>query len=70
MTIETPCNAHFELSAGHVAVARSCGVGWWEEWVLVRDQDWRRVAELLLDERASMGVGDFKTQIASEGSRS
>ena len=40
MTIETPYNAHFEFSpAGHVALARSCGDGWWEEWVCVCNQD-------------------------------
>jgi hypothetical protein len=70
MAIETPYNAHFELSpSGHVALARSCGGGWWEEWVLVRNQDWRRVAELLLDGRASMRVGDSEIQVASEGTR-
>jgi hypothetical protein len=53
MTIEVPYNAHFELSPmGHVAVARSCGDGWWEEWVCVRNQEWMRLAELLLDGRA------------------
>jgi hypothetical protein len=54
MAIEIPYNAHFELSpAGHVALARSCGDGWWEEWVCVYNREWRRLAELLLDGRAS-----------------
>jgi hypothetical protein len=53
MAIETPYNAHFELSpAGHVALARSCGDGWWEEWVCVCNQEWRSFADLLLDGRA------------------
>jgi len=57
--MEMPYNAHFELSpAGHVALARSCGGGWWEEWVRVGDQDWRRVAELLLNGRNPIRVGD------------
>ena len=49
MAIEIPYNAHFDLSpTGHVALARSCGDGWWEEWVCI-DQEWRCLAELLLD---------------------
>jgi hypothetical protein len=52
MATEIPYNAHFELSpTGHVALARSCGDGWWDEWVCI-DQEWRRLAELLLDGRA------------------
>jgi len=32
MATGTPYNAHFEISpTGHVAVARACGDGWWEE---------------------------------------
>jgi hypothetical protein len=54
MAAGTPYNAHFEISpAGHVAVARSCGEGWWEEWLYVPDYEWRRLAELLLDGRVS-----------------
>jgi hypothetical protein len=54
MTTDIPYNAHCELSpAGHIAVARSCGGGWWEEWVCVSDREWRRLAELLLDGRVS-----------------
>jgi hypothetical protein len=49
----TPYNAHFEPPAGHVTVARSCGEGWWEEWVYVPDYEWRRLAELLLEGRMS-----------------
>jgi hypothetical protein len=59
MAIEAPYNVHFELSsAGRVALARSCGGGWWEEWVCVRNEEWRRLAELLLDGRASERVSD------------
>jgi len=47
MATGTPYNAHFEISpTGHVAVARACGDGWWEEWVYVPDYQWRRLAEL------------------------
>lgn len=53
MMIAKPYNAHFERSStGHAAVARSCGDGWWEEWVRVGDREWRRFAELALDGRA------------------
>lgn len=53
MTTERPYNAHFELApTGHVAFARSCGDGWWEDWVYACDREWRRLAELLLDGRA------------------
>ncbi len=59
MTTDVPYNAHFELPpAGHVAVARSCGDGWWEEWVRVSDREWRRLAEPLLDGRVSARDGD------------
>ena len=54
MVTEIPYNAHFEMSrAGHVATARACGNGWWEEWVCVGGGEWRRLAELLLDGRVA-----------------
>jgi hypothetical protein len=59
MVTEILYNAHFEMSpAGHVAVARACGYGWWEEWVCVGDGEWRRFAELLLDGRVAARRGN------------
>jgi hypothetical protein len=70
MAIETPYNAHFERSAaGHVGLALSCGAGSWEEWVLVRDQDWRRVAELLLGRQSSHVGKRFRDRGCEQGSR-
>jgi hypothetical protein len=54
MNGEAPYNAHFEpADTGHVAIARSCGEGWWEDWVYTCDRQWRRLSEVLLESRQS-----------------
>jgi hypothetical protein len=68
MPTGTLYNAHFEISpVGHVTVARSCGEGWWEEWVYVPNYEWRRLAELLLEGRIS--PARQRSAAASRGSR-
>jgi len=52
MKTSAPYNAHFELApTGHVAIARSCGDGWWEDWVFACDSEWRQLAQIVLEGR-------------------